>query len=160
MMNNKVIFQEQLAAAWEAWSSAYASLSDEELQSPGTVGDWSMLDMIAHVSWSVIETNGMLTGQALVGSELWQLPEDQRNAAVNKMNKGRSVAQVLEEARSAHVKLAALVEVISETDLLHADWFAGLPGEWSPWRVIQVNVVDHYLHHAEALSAAIDQPGD
>jgi uncharacterized damage-inducible protein DinB len=147
MVNSKKIFQKQLFAAWDKWHAAYSSLSEEELQVPKAVGAWAIRDMIAHVSWSVVETNGMLEGQALVGSELWRLPEEKRNAAVYELNKDKPLANVLDEAKAAQLKLDVLVETISEIDLLHADWFADLPGEWPPWRVIQVNVVDHYLHH-------------
>jgi len=54
------------------------------------------------------------------------------------------------ESQQAHRKLIDLIEEIPEHDLLHADWFAGLPGgEWRPWRVIEVNVSDHYVHHTK-----------
>ena len=57
------------------------------------------------------------------------------------------------ESQQAHRKLVDIIEEIPEQDLLQADWFTNLPGgEWPPWRVIQVNVSDHYVHHTKDIN--------
>jgi hypothetical protein len=38
-------------AAWADFHAAYAGLSDEELMIPGVCGEWSIRDLIAHVTW-------------------------------------------------------------------------------------------------------------
>ena len=131
-----------------ALDSALAEVDPSQMTGPGVIGAWSVKDVIAHITWSVKETVGMLEAKALAGSELWRLPEDQRNAAVYEVNQSRILDKVMAESQQAHRKLIDLIEEIPEQDLLRADWFAGLPGgEWPPWRVIEVNVSDHYLHH-------------
>jgi len=135
-----------------AFDRVLAEVNPSQLTTSGVVGEWSVKDMIAHISWAVKETISMLEAKDLVGSELWQLPEKQRNAAVYEQNRDRSLQDVMSESQQTHRTLVDLVEEIPEGDLLHADWFAGLPGgEWPPWRVIQVNVNDHYVHHTEDL---------
>lgn len=130
------------------FDSALAEVDPSQMAVLGVIGAWSVKDVIAHITWSVKETVGMLEAKALVGSELWRLPEEQRNAAVYEANQSRILDKVMAESQQAHRKLVDLIEEIPEHDLLHADWFAGLPGgEWPPWRVIKVNVSDHYVHH-------------
>jgi hypothetical protein len=37
--------------AWDDFHAAYAGLPDESLMIPGVTGDWSIRDLIAHVTW-------------------------------------------------------------------------------------------------------------
>ena len=41
----------RLDTAWVAFQSSYADLSNTQLTEPGVVGDWSVQDIIAHVTW-------------------------------------------------------------------------------------------------------------
>ena len=147
---NKNEFMNTLSETRYALDSALAEVDPSQMTSPGVVGEWSVKDLIAHITWSVKETVGMLEAKAMVGSELWRLPVEQRNAAVYEANQSRTLGEVMAESQQAHRKLVDLIEEIPEYELLHADWFAGLPGgEWPPWRVIEVNVSDHYVHHTK-----------
>jgi hypothetical protein len=40
----------RLDAAWDAFTASYAGLSDAQLMQPGVTGDWSVRDILAHVS--------------------------------------------------------------------------------------------------------------
>jgi uncharacterized protein (TIGR03083 family) len=42
---------EKLDAAWHDFQDTYAGLTDEEVLEPGVVGEWSIRDLIAHVTW-------------------------------------------------------------------------------------------------------------
>jgi hypothetical protein len=152
---NKTELFDILSETRFTFDSALAEVDPAHMTIPGIVGEWSVKDIIAHVTWSVKETVGMLEAKALVGSDLWRLPEEQRNAAVYEQNLGRTLSDVMAESQRAHRKLVDLIEEIPEHDILNADWFAGLPGgEWPPWRVIQVNVSDHYVHHTKDIQEA------
>jgi hypothetical protein len=147
---NKNNLMNTLSETRYALDSALAEVDPSQMTGPGVVGEWSVKDLIAHITWSVKETVGMLETKALVGSELWRLPEEQRNAAVYEANQSRTLDEVMAQSQQAHRKLIDLIEEIPEHELLHADWFAGLPGgELPPWRVIEVNVSDHYVHHTK-----------
>jgi hypothetical protein len=149
---NKTELLDTLGETRFAFDSALAEVDPAQMTVPGIVGKWSVKDVIAHITWAVNETIGMLEAKALVGSDLWRLPEEQRNSAVYEQNRTRSLSDVMAESQQAHGKLVDVITEIPEQDLLHADWFAGLPGgEWPPWRVIQVNVSDHYVHHTKDL---------
>ena len=99
----------------------------------------------------------MLRGKALVGSELWRLPEEARNAAVCRENRDRSLHDVRSESATVHRELRAVLGEIPEADLLGAAWFEALPGNWPPYRVVEVNVTEHYRHHLEDLRRWLEQ---
>lgn len=42
---------ERLDAAWAAFEDSYSGLSDSQLLTPKVTGEWSVRDIIAHVSW-------------------------------------------------------------------------------------------------------------
>lgn len=42
---------DQLSAAWTDFHTSYAGLDDTTLLVPGVCGDWSIRDLIAHVTW-------------------------------------------------------------------------------------------------------------
>src|SRR5262245_37151335 len=41
---------QRLDAAWAAFNTSYADLPDERLIEPGVVGDWSVRDILAHIT--------------------------------------------------------------------------------------------------------------
>ncbi len=133
------------------WVELIGELQPHAMTQPGAVGKWSVKDLAAHVTWSERETVGMLRARALVGSELWQRSEEERNAVVYEENRDRPLRDILEDAEGVHRALVAVIEHIPESDLFHADWFAALPGDWPPYRVIEANVTEHYRHHLEDL---------
>jgi hypothetical protein len=145
---NKTDLSKLLDEARAEWEQALSGVGHERMTEPGVAGNWTVKDVVAHVTWSVKETVGMMQAKALAGSDLWRLPEDERNAAVYTANRDRPLDEVLAESEAAHARLTEIVQTTGEDDLLQAEWFTDLPGDWPPWRVIQVNVIDHYHHHA------------
>jgi hypothetical protein len=49
-MNTKQVLA-RLDAAWKDFEDSYAGLSDGEALAPGVTGQWSVRDIIAHVTW-------------------------------------------------------------------------------------------------------------
>jgi hypothetical protein len=132
------------------WDKTLERISQLRMVEPGVVPEWTVKDIIAHVSWGERETVGMLEAKALVGSELWLVSVEQRNTAVYEQNRNRVLVDIYADSEAIHLRLIEIVEGTSEDDLSHAEWFSDLPGgNWPPHRVIQVNVIDHYQHHTQ-----------
>jgi hypothetical protein len=135
------------------WDAVLAEIDEKQMSEPGVAGAWSVKDIVAHVTWAERETVGMLEARALVGSDLWDLPQDQRNAVVFEMNRHRPLRDVLIEARDVFQQLLDSVEALSEEDLVDPGRFRGMPDEWQPWRVIAGNSYEHYAHHTQDIRA-------
>lgn len=41
----------KLEQAWQQFTDSYHDLTDEQMLAPGVCGDWSVKDILAHVSW-------------------------------------------------------------------------------------------------------------
>jgi len=143
--------------AREEWQTTWDAADKEHrmdkvaLTQPGAGGSWSAKDVIAHVTWHEREMVGMIRRRALVGSELWNLPTDERNAAIYALNKDRSLAEVLEEAQKVYTELLEQLEMLSDEDLHNPGHFTGMPPDWEPWKVIAGNTYEHYPEHAIGL---------
>jgi outer membrane biogenesis lipoprotein LolB len=154
---NKIELLHALRSVQGEWAQLIADIQPDVMIQPGVVGDWSVKDVVAHITWAERETVGMLQARALVGSELWQLPQDERNTVVYEENRDRSLQDVLTEAEAVHQELLGVIESIAEDDLLHATWFDSLPGDWPPYRVVEANATDHYRHHLADLKRWLGQ---
>jgi uncharacterized damage-inducible protein DinB len=110
--------------------------------------DWSVKDVLWHIAWGDRQNVGVLRAKALVGSDLWKLSDDERNAAEVKEGRERSLEDVLREYKESYAEFIEEVGRLSDDDLNDATRWTGftdaVPG-WKPWRVLYDP--DHYEEH-------------
>jgi hypothetical protein len=146
-------FLDSLRSGRAEWEALLAQISTDRMTQPGVEGDWSIKDIIAHVTWHEREIEGVLRARALVGSELWDLPLDQRNAAIFEQNRDRPLNDVLEESRQVFPQLLELAESLSDEDLNDPHHFQGMPEDWLPWGLVADNTFTHYPDHIASIRA-------
>ena len=154
---NKSKLIETLRKERAAWEALLAEVARYGMTEPGLAGDWSAKDIFAHVSWYERETSIMVEERALVGSNLWQLPQDERNIPIYEENKDHHLEEVLAEAESVFERLVQAIESLSEDELLDASHFREMPEEWVPWKVIASNSYEHYHQHIPGIRAWLDE---
>ena len=93
----------------------------------------------------------------MIGSELWDLSQDGRNAVVFEQNRHRPLRDVLAEARRVYEQLLEGLQSLSEEELTDAGRFREMPAEWLPWKIIADNTYEHYLAHAPAIRAWLEK---
>ena len=128
------------------------------LTEPILPGGWSVKDVLAHIAWGEREGIGVLRARALVGSELWDLPEDERNEAVVCASWSRGLDEVLAEYGAAFGDYMSAISDLSEDELNAPSHFDGMseriPG-WRPWRVIYDP--EHYDLHGQTIASALER---
>ncbi|MEW6716981.1 MAG: DinB family protein [Chloroflexota bacterium] len=144
---DKSTLMEKLKAGRAEWEALLARIVDKKLVQPGVVGEMSVKDIIAHVTWYEREIVDVLQKRALVGSELWDLPQDQRNAAIFEAYRERSLSQVTEEGRQVFEQLVAALQSFPGDDLSDPVQFRDMPADWIPWDIIAQNSYEHYQQH-------------
>ncbi len=141
----------QLKTARAEWDALIGTIDPKWMAETGVEGPRSAKDIIAHVIWYEREMVGMLNARALVGSDLWELPQDERNAVLLEENRNRSLDDVLTESKQVFEQLLLAVQALSEQAVNDPSRFKDMPTQWVPWQVIAGNTFDHYPVHAASI---------
>ncbi len=138
------------------WDALLARIDRSRMTQPGVAGEWSVKDVIAHISWHEREMIGVVRARALVGSELWNLAADERNAAIFEANQDRALDDVLVEAEQVFGELVAALEAWPGEDLSDPARFQDMPEDWMPWKLIAENSFEHYQQHEPDVRAWLE----
>jgi hypothetical protein len=144
---------DDIQRAYAEWETSLAQLDDESMLRAGLCGSWSGKDVLAHITWFEREMVGMLNAHALEGSDLWDLPVDERNQAIFERSKKRSLQDVRDEARLVHSSLLQALNLLAEDDMDNPGHFPWMPADWQPWKIIASNTSEHYLDHLQQVKA-------
>lgn len=141
------------------WQGLLEQIDPEKMHESGVSGEWSLKDVIAHITWHENEMVNMVQNHVLKGSDLWELITDERNAVIQEENRHKSLEQVMEESDQIHQQLMELLPTLSDEDLINPDNFTGMPPDWQPWTILADNTYEHYQHHIKDLKRWIKKTG-
>jgi hypothetical protein len=136
----------KLEQAWASFTASYAGLSAEQLVEPGVTGDWSVKDILAHVSWWEEEAlkylPHILHGVRPPGySELYG-GIDALNVQMTELKRGLSLAEVLRQLEDTHARLIEHVRAALEEQFTSEAPFR---------RRLRLDTYSHYPIHARAI---------
>ena len=138
---------QRLERGWTALTDAYAGLSDAQLTAPGVVGDWSVKDILAHVTtWEeealthlpTISAGGRPPKYVSYGGL------DAFNAQTSECKRTLALADVLQQLHATHQQLL--------------DYVANVPDELFVTDTrfrhrLRLDTYSHYPLHAEMIRA-------
>ena len=151
-MNHKT-FMTKLRHGRAAWEATIAKIPQTRLTEPALAGGWSVKDVIAHVTWFEEEMVAVIEARALVGSELWLLPADERNRAIYEEQRERPLADILAGSERAGRQLLQQADALTEEELINPARFKDMPPDWVPWQIIAGNSFNHYPDHIADMEA-------
>jgi len=147
------------------WKTLLAEIPDERMVQAGVTGDWSVKDIIAHVT--AYEQGLVKWLEAALRGELLELPDldhpdvDQRNAVIFSRNRDRLLEEVLLESEEVFEQLLELVRGLAEQDLMEPDkseWF--VRPRWNEsrplWKCIADDSYEHYHQHIPGIRAWLE----
>jgi hypothetical protein len=136
----------RIETAWEAFHASYAGLSDECLLEPGVAGDWSVKDLVAHVSWweeeALTHLPHIMAGGRPPRYSVAYGGIDAFNGLMAARKRGLSLAEVLEQARATHQRLIAFVASVPANQFVTETRFR---------RRLRLDTYSHYPIHTEAI---------
>jgi uncharacterized protein (TIGR03083 family) len=134
-----------------AWNELLAHIDPQRMQEPGAAGQWSVKDLIAHISWYEWEIAGALRTRTLGGSALWEKSPEERNQAIYEQHQGQSLEMVLADSRRAYHELLEAVAGLPEGALNDPGRMTSWPEALPPWRLLAENSYEHYRDHRAEL---------
>ncbi len=135
-----------LDAAWTALLDSCAGLSDAEMVQPGVTGEWSVKDIIAHVtSWeeeALTHLPTILAGKRPPRYSVTYGGIDAFNAQVMEQRKTLSLAEILRQRDETHRRLIDFIQQVPEEQFISETRFR---------RRLRLDTYSHYPIHAEAV---------
>ncbi len=137
---------DRLAAAWQEFEESYAGLRNAQLLQPGVTGEWSVRDIIAHVTWweeealkhlPVIREGGRSPRYSTTYGGI-----DAFNALMTEQRRSLSLATVMQQHNYVH---AALVDYVAQSPQ------ALFTTETRFRRRLRFDTYGHYAIHASAI---------
>ena len=126
----------QLNSEQQAWEGLLAEIGEDRMQEPGVQGEWSIKDIVAHLTAWRRRTVGRLEAVASGQPEpkaQWPADlkdDDEINAWFHGRDRSRSVRDVLSESKAVFQKLTSAIEKIPEAKLddpKSFPWMEGTP---------------------------------
>lgn len=145
-MNREQLFQ-RIDRAWSAFNDSYAGLPESMMTAPGVVGDWSVKDILAHVTTWEEETLKYLPLIAEGGTP----PKYASVGGIDAFNE-----RAFERGRAT--PLSEVRRRLDETHRRLLDYLAGVPEDLfvreSRFRKrLRIDTYSHYPEHTEAIRA-------
>lgn len=135
---------DQMRAEHAQLEALLAQISDEQFVQPGAIGEWSVKDILAHLTfWEqrlLAYFNGARESLIQPGEEE-QAAIDRINAEVFAANRDRPLAEVRAEFDSSYQQTLALADSLSAEDLADEEFFGLFAGD----------TFEHYREHREML---------
>ncbi|MGH9880154.1 MAG: DinB family protein [Pyrinomonadaceae bacterium] len=142
----------QLDKRWTEFKESYDGLSGAQMTEPVVTGNWSVKDIIAHVTWweeealkhlpLIIEGGTPPRYSAKYGGI------DAFNALMTEQKQGLSFSEVLRQQDETHRRLVAYVQRAPEEQFTRDTRFR---------RRLRLDTYNHYPKHAKAIRAWREQ---
>lgn len=141
------------------WDALLQEVGKDRMAIPGVVGDWSVKDLLAHVTfWEGSATRHLeaaIRGEPTSPTPYTGLDFEEVNQLVYRENKDRTVDDLLEWSISTHRRMVGAIEALSEEQLGEPGRFPWLEG--SPlWEAVSGNSYDHYPEHIASIRSWLE----
>jgi DinB superfamily len=152
---NRTQLLDRLEAAWRDFLASYAGLPDARLTEPGVAGDWSVKDVIAHVTtWeeeALTHLPVILAGGAPPRYSVKYGGLDAFNALTADRNRDLSLAEALRRQVETHQRLVDYVQQAPEEQFATDTRFR---------RRLRLDTYSHYPLHAAMIREWRSQRGE
>ena len=135
------------------FEAALSKLSPEQMTAPGAMGEWSIKDILGHISmWE----SQLVT--ILYAIELGATPQtfhtqakvDQANAESYAEQRDRPLDRVLADFHGVHKQLLKRLDAVKESDLFDPKRFKWTEGEPLA-KLVTGDTFEHYAEHRSAI---------
>ena len=142
----------QLEKAWSAIKESYEGLSDSQMTEPGVIDNWSVKDILAHVTtWEeealkylpLISTGGRLPRYIQYGGI------DAFNAQMTEQKRGLALSDVLRQLDETHHRLIDYLQSVAEEHFTREARFR---------HRLRLDTYSHYPQHARAIREWRERP--
>lgn len=137
---------------FESLMQLIESTPSTRLEEPGVSGNWSLKDIIAHITWHEEQMVEAMEARALIGSEWWNLPTHERNAQIYEEYRSAPLQDILDDATATHQQMVHWIQTLTDDELNEPGSFEGMPEDWLFGDILAQNTYEHYGDHAASIA--------
>jgi hypothetical protein len=164
---HKTELLDKLRREWTRWELQLGGVDEAQATAPGLAGDWSLKDVVAHITryerWNAAGLGGAPFETPPPPHDVNLDDMDQRNGWFRALDRDLSWSDALSAARDAHAEFEALVVALPDAEL-QADYTVNEHGQitrataesedrWPLWQLIDGDAGAHYEDHANELES-------
>lgn len=155
---NKQELLSKIEAAHSEWQSFLGQVDQARLDEPGVTGDWSVKDLLAHLSsWQQRVLDRMDADKTGVPVEFAGRDLEEINVALYERNRDRPLDTVLSEAKETYSRFMERVRGLSEQQLFEPGHFS-FTKENPVYDWIAGDTFEHYDEHSATIREWLGKP--
>ncbi|HTP10273.1 MAG TPA: ClbS/DfsB family four-helix bundle protein [Anaerolineae bacterium] len=155
---------EVMRTARSNWEALLAEAGEARLTEPGVEGDWSVKDIIAHITyyetWAADNVFAFWRGEPRPVSEYKGLEMDERNARLYERIRSKSLAQAWQESQVSFQRSIEAVEGLRDDDLYDPKFTRVPDADWTVFDLIEGDTFEHYNDHTISVRAWLDRTAE
>ena len=155
---------EVMRTARSNWEALLAEVGEARLTEPGVEGDWSLKDIIAHITyfetWATDNVMAFRRGEPRPQSEYKGLEIDEENARLYERLRAKPLTQVLQESRISFQRSIDAVQGLRDEDLYDPEFTRASGADWAVFDFIEGDTFGHYNDHSASVRAWLDRTAE
>ena len=166
MNNHLTVAQllDEMRTARSNWEAILAEVGEARLTEPGVEGDWSLKDIIAHITyfetWAADNVMAFRSGEPQPQSEYKGLEMDEENARIYERLRAKPLPQVLQESQVSFQRSIEAVQGLRDEDLYDPEYTRVPDADWTVFDLIEGDTFEHYNDHITPVRAWLDRAAE
>ena len=152
---------EVMRTARSNWEALVAEAGEARLTEPGVEGNWSLKDIIAHITyfetWAADNVLAFRHGEARPQPEYKGLEIDEENARIYERLRSKSLPQVLQESQDSFRRSIEAVQGLRDEDLYDPKFTRVPDADWTVFDLVEGDTFEHYNDHSTSVRAWLDR---
>jgi hypothetical protein len=152
---------EEMRMARSNWEALLAEVGEARLTEPGVEGDWSLKDIMAHLTyfetWAADNVLAFRRGEPQPQPEYKGLEVDEENARIYERLRSKSLPQVLQESQASFQRSIEAVQGLRDVDLYDPEFTRVPDADWTVFDLIEGDTFGHYNDHRASVQAWLDR---
>jgi hypothetical protein len=146
------------------WEALLAEAGEARLTEPGVEGNWSLKDIIAHITyfetWAADNVMAFRTGAPRPQPEYTGLDVDEENARIYERLRAKPLAEVLQESQASFQRSLEAVQGLRDEDLYDPKFTRVPDADWTAFDLIEGDIFEHYNDHSTSVRAWLARVGE
>ena len=155
---------EVMRTARSNWEALLAEAGEARLTEPGVEGNWSLKDIIAHITyfetWAADNVMAFRTGAPRPQPEYTGLDVDEENARIYERLRAKPLAEVLQESQASFQRSLEAVQGLRDEDLYDPKFTRVPDADWTAFDLIEGDIFEHYNDHSTSVRAWLARVGE